>query len=139
MLQPCNRKFKKEFKGRMASITYKGTDFTSGQYALKAMESGKITAKQIESVRKVLSRYLKKIKTMKTIIRIFPYKPITKKPAEVRMGGGKGSVEYWVAVAEAGRMLFEIECESNYDVVLEALRQAQYKLPIKTKIVERLI
>lgn len=138
MLQPSRRKYKKEFKGRISAITYSGTNFTSGEYGLKAMESGKITAAQIESVRKVLSRYLKRSK-IKVIIRIFPYKPISKKPAEVRMGGGKGSVEYWAAVAEAGRMLFEVECEGTDELVLEALSMAQYKLPIKTKIIKRLI
>lgn len=138
MLLPSRSKFKKTFKGRIADIAYTGIDFTSGEFALKAMESGKITSAQIESVRKVLSRYLKR-SNKQIIIRIFPYKPITKKPAEVRMGGGKGSVEYWAAVVEAGRMLFEIAGEGDEELIMEALKMAQYKLPLKTKLIRRLI
>jgi large subunit ribosomal protein L16 len=143
MLIPSSRKFKKEFKfkkGRIPNITYSGAFLDRGDIGLKAMESGRITSAQIESARKVFSRYLKK-SGMKTFIRIFPYKPISKKPAEVRMGGGKGSVEYWVAVIEPGRMLFEISGENamNNENVQKALEMARYKLPIQTKIVRRLI
>ena len=134
MLAPRKIKYRKPQKGRMKGLA-KGGDYVAfGTYGLKALESGWITSRQIESVRITISRRVRKLGKM--WIRIFPHKSITKKPAETRMGKGKGSPEYWVAVVKPGRILFEVEGLSEEEVK-ETFKQCGYKLPIKTKIVSR--
>ena len=134
MLSPKRTKYRKVQKGRMKGNATRGTKVTDGEYGLQALECAWITANQIESVRITLSRYTKKVG--KTWIKIFPDKPITKKPAETRMGSGKGNPEYFVAVVKPGRVLFEI---AGLDEVTakEALLKAVHKLPIKCKIIKR--
>jgi len=118
----------------MTGKAYRGSDLNFGDFGLQAVECGRITARQIEASRVTIARYAKKVGKM--FIRIFPDKPISRKPAETRMGGGKGSPEYWVAVIRPGRILFELEGVSR-EVAREALTRAAFKLPLKTKIVER--
>ena len=139
LLSPKNRKFKKECKfkkGKIRDITYKGAFLDKGSYGLKAMSSGRITSAQLEAVRVSIKRALKK--DGKIFIRIFPHKPITKKPAEVRMGGGKGSVDHWVSIIQPGRILFEIEGVTE-EIAKSAFEAADFKLQIKTKFVRRII
>ena len=134
MLSPKRTKFRKVQKGNLTGKAFRGTKVTDGEYGIQALEPAWITANQIESVRVTLSRYTKKVG--KTWIKIFPDKPITKKPAETRMGSGKGNPEYFVAVVKPGRILFEI-AGLGEATTKEALTKAIHKLPIKCKIVSR--
>ena len=134
MLAPRKIKFRKPQKGRMRGMANSGDYVSFGSYGLKAMEAGWITSRQIEAARITISRKVRKVGRM--WIRIFPDKSITKKPAETRMGKGKGSPEYWVAVVKPGRILFEIEGLNEKDAE-EAFKLCSYKLPIKTKVVGR--
>lgn len=134
MLSPKKVKFRKQQRGRMKGIAYRGSKLNYGYYGLQALESGYISARQIESARIAMTRRVKR--GGKIWIRIFPDKPITKKPAEVRMGKGKGPPEAWVAVIRPGRVLYEMEGVTR-DMAIEALRLAAYKLPLKTRFIER--
>ncbi len=134
MLQPSRTKYRKMQKGRMRGIAYRGSTLSFGEYGLKALEPAWITAAQIEAARIAMTRSIKR--GGKVWIRIFPDKPITKKPAETRMGKGKGSVEYWVSVVKPGRILFELAGVSE-DRAREAMMLAAQKLPIRTKFVTR--
>ena len=134
MLQPKRTKFRKMQKGRIRGLAYRGSTVAYGSFAIKTMEEGFITSRQIEAARIAINRYMKR--EGKVWIRIFPDKPVTKKPAEVRMGKGKGAPEYWAAPVSPGRMLFE--CDGvDMDTAKEALRLAAQKLPIKTKFIIR--
>ncbi|MGM0451852.1 MAG: 50S ribosomal protein L16 [Thermodesulfobacteriota bacterium] len=134
MLSPKKVKFRKVQKGRMQGKAYRGSQLNFGDYGLEAMECGWITSRQIEAARIAMTRRVKR--GGKMWIRIFPDKPISKKPAEVRMGKGKGAPESWVAVIKPGRILYEMEGVPR-ELAFEALRLASHKLPIKTKVVER--
>ena len=134
MLAPRKVKFRKTQKGRMRGMANTGDYVSFGSYGLKALEPGWITSRQIEAARITISRKVRKVGRM--WIRIFPDKPITKKPAETRMGKGKGSPEYWVAVVKPGRILFEVEGVDRLGAE-EAFHNASHKLPIKTKFVVR--
>ncbi len=134
MLVPSRVKHRKTQRGRMKGKSYRGSSVHFGQWGLKALEPAWITANQIESARIAINRKLKK--AGKVWIRIFPDKPYTKKPAETRMGSGKGSPEGFVAVVRPGRIMFEVEAPSE-DIARESLIRAAHKLPIKTRIVER--
>lgn len=134
MLAPKKVKWRKQQRGRMSGIASRGCDVEFGDYGLKALEPAWITASQIEAARVAMARHMKR--TGKIWIRIFPDKPVTKKPAETRMGKGKGSPEYWVAVVKPGKILFEIGGVPR-EVAEEAFRLASHKLPIKTKVVAR--
>ncbi len=134
MLSPKRVKWRKTQKGRMKGRAYRGADITYGDYGLQATCCGYITNRQIESARIAISKHAKK--GGKMWIKVFPDKSLTKKPAEVRMGSGKGSPEHWVAVIKPGRIIFEIGGLTKADSV-EALNLAKYKLPIKTKIVSK--
>lgn len=136
MLQPKRTKFRKQFKGRNDGVATRGVKVSFGEYGLKAVEYGNITARQIEAARRAMSRHIKR--GGKVFIRLFPDKPMTKKPLEVRMGSGKGSVEYWVAQVQPGRMMFEIEGVPE-DLAREALNLAAAKLPVKSIFVARTI
>ena len=136
MLQPKRTKFRKQFKGRNRGVATRGTEVSFGQYGLKATGACFITARQIEAARRALTRHIKR--GGKVWIRIFPDKPITKKPLEVRQGKGKGSVEYWVAVIQPGRVLFEMEGVTP-DVARAALKLAAAKLPVTTNFITRTI
>lgn len=134
MLAPKRVKFRKMQKGRMKGSGERGSDVSYGEYGLKALEPGWITSRQIEAARIAMTRYVKR--GGKIWIRIFPDKPITKKPAETRMGSGKGSPEYWVAVVKPGRVLYEMGGVDE-SVAREAFRLAAYKLPVATKFISR--
>ena len=134
MLSPRKIKYRKPQKGRMKGMANSGNYVSFGTFGLKALEPGWITSRQIESARIVISRATRKVGRM--WIRIFPDKAITKKPAETRMGKGKGSPEYWVAVIKPGRILFELD-GVDFEAAQETFRKCSNKLPIKTKIVER--
>ncbi len=134
MLQPKKVKHRKVMKGRMKGKAYRGSTVAFGDYGLQALKNGRITARQIEAARIAMTRYVKR--GGKIWIRIFPDKPITKKPAETRMGKGKGNPEEWVAVVKPGRILYEMEGVPP-KVAREALRLAAHKLPLSTRIVER--
>jgi len=134
MLSPKKVKFRKQQKGRMKGKAYRGSTLTFGKYGLQTMECGAISARQIEAARVAMTRRAKR--GGKIWIRIFPDKPVTKKPAETRMGSGKGSPEGWVAIVRPGRILYEMEGVPR-DVAQEALRLAAHKLPVKTKFIER--
>lgn len=136
MMQPKRTKYRKQFKGRNNGIATRGTKVSFGEYGLKTLEHGAITARQLEAARRAMSRHIKR--GGKVWIRIFPDKPITKKPLEVRQGSGKGNVEYWVALVQPGRMMFEIEGVTE-DLAREALGLAAAKLPVKTAFVVRTI
>lgn len=136
MLQPKRTKYRKQFKGRNRGIATRGCKVSFGEYGLKAAVCGQITSRQIEAARRAMSRHIKR--GGKIWIRVFPDKPISKKPLEVRMGSGKGNVEYWVALVQPGRMMFEIEGVPE-DLAREALRLAADKLPIKTIFASRTI
>lgn len=129
MLQPKRTKFRKQFKGRNRGVATRGNKVSFGEYGLKSAEFGRITSRQIEAARRAMSRHIKR--GGKIWIRIFPDKPITKKPLEVRQGKGKGNVEYWVAVVQPGRMMFEIEGVTE-DIARQALRLAADKLSVKS-------
>lgn len=134
MLAPKKVKFRKMMKGNMNGKAYRGSDVSFGEFAMKAMEPGWITSRQIEAARVAITRHAKK--GCKVWIRIFPDKPITKKPAETRMGKGKGNPEYWVAVVSPGRILYEVSGVSE-DIAKEAFKLASRKLSIATKFVAR--
>ncbi|MDE0790733.1 MAG: 50S ribosomal protein L16 [Flavobacteriales bacterium] len=134
MLQPKRTKHRKMFKGRMKGNAQRGTELSFGSYGIKSLEDVWMTSRQIESARIAATRYMQRQGQL--WIRIFPDKPITKKPLEVRMGKGKGNVEYWAAVVKPGRMLFELDGVPE-NVAKEALRLAAQKLPVKTKLVTR--
>lgn len=134
MLAPKKVKFRKMQKGRMRGKAYRGGHITLGEFGLKSLEPGRITSRQIEAARIAITRHVKR--GGKVWTRIFPDKPITKKPAETRMGKGKGNPEYWVAVVKPGRILYEMDGVTR-EVAEEALRLAAYKLPIATKFVSR--
>lgn len=134
MLAPKKVKYRKMMKGRMNGKAYRGSDVTFGDYGLKALEPGWITSRQIESARVAITRHAKR--GCKVWIRIFPDKPITKKPAETRMGKGKGAPEYWVAVVKPGRILYEVSGVTE-ETAKEAMRLASHKLPISTKFAKR--
>ena len=134
MLSPRKIKYRKPQKGRMKGMANSGNYVSFGTFGLKALEPGWITSRQIESARIVISRATRKVGRM--WIRIFPDKAITQKPAETRMGKGKGSPEYWVAVIKPGRILFELD-GVDFEDAQETFRKCSNKLPIKTKIVER--
>ena len=134
MLQPKRMKFRKMMKGRNRGLAHRGSKISFGEYGLKATGRGRITARQIEAGRRAITRHVKR--GGKIWIRVFPDKPISKKPLEVRMGKGKGSVEYWVAQIQPGRVLYEIEGVPE-ELAREAFELAAAKLPIKTKFVER--
>ena len=134
MLMPKKTKYRKMMKGRMKGHETRGVDFEFGRYAIKAQEPGWITSRQIEAARRAMTREIKRGGNV--WIKIFPDKPITAKPAETRMGSGKGSVEYWVAVVKPGRILFEVGGVSESEA-REALRLGMHKLPVKCKFVKR--
>ena len=134
MLMPKKVKHRKQHRGRRSGNASRGNEVSFGTYGLKALEAGWITSRQIESSRVAITRHVRKHGKM--WIRIFPDKPVTQKPAETRMGKGKGAPEYWVAVVKPGRIMFEVEGVDE-DTARDALRQASHKLPIKTKFVTR--
>ena len=136
MLQPKRTKFRKQHKGRNTGIAVRGSSVSFGEYGLKSISRGRLTARQIESARRTITRHVKR--GGKIWIRIFPDKPITKKPLEVRMGKGKGSVEYWVAQVRPGTMLFELQGISE-EIAREAFELAAAKLPLKTTFIVRTI
>ncbi len=136
MLQPKKTKFRKQMKGSNRGLAYTGNRVSFGEFGLRATDRGRITARQIEAARRAMTRHLKR--GGRVWIRIFPDKPITRKPLEVRMGKGKGSVEYWVAQIQPGRMLYEIEGVPE-DVAREAFKLAAAKLPLQTSFVTRTI
>ena len=132
MLQPKRTKYRKQQKGRMKGVAHRGTLLSNGMFGIKSLDSAFITSRQIESARVAATRYMKREGHL--WIKIFPDKPITKKPLEVRMGKGKGAVEYWAAVVKPGRILFEVG-GVPMEVAKEALRLAAQKLPVRTKLV----
>ena len=134
MLQPKRTKYRKQQKGRNDGVAVKGSLVSFGSFGLKAITAGRLTSRQIESARIAMTRYMKR--EGKVWIRIFPDKPITAKPAEVRMGKGKGAVDHWVAQIQPGRVLFELDGVSS-EIAHEALRLAGQKLPVLTKVVTR--
>ena len=134
MLMPKKTKYRKKMKGRMTGSETRGTGLEFGEFGLQTTEPAWITSRQIEAARRALTRYIKR--GGQVWIKIFPDKPITKKPAETRMGKGKGNPEYWVAVVKPGRLLFEMAGVSR-DISKRALELAAQKLPIKTRIVEK--
>jgi large subunit ribosomal protein L16 len=136
MLQPKRTKFRKQQKGRNRGLAQRGNKVSFGEFGLKATGRGRITARQIEAARRTITRHVKR--GGKLWIRLFPDKPISKKPLEVRMGKGKGSVEYWVALVQPGSMLYEIEGVSE-DIAREAFRLASAKLSVPTTFVSRTV
>ncbi|MDO5755664.1 MAG: 50S ribosomal protein L16 [Tissierellia bacterium] len=134
MLMPKRVKYRRVHRGRMKGMALKGNQLTYGDYGLQALEPAWITANQIEAARRAMTRYIKRGGNI--WIKIFPDKPVTEKPAEVRMGSGKGAPEYWVSVVKPGRVLFEMAGVSE-EVAREAMRLAAHKLPIKTKFIAR--
>jgi large subunit ribosomal protein L16 len=134
MLQPKRTKYRKQFKGRNRGLAERGADVSFGEFGLKATTRGRLTARQIEAARRAMTRYVKR--GGKIWIRVFPDKPITKKPLEVRMGKGKGAVEYWVAQVKPGKVLYEMEGVTE-EIAREAFRLAASKLPFGTSFVSR--
>ncbi len=134
MLQPKRTKFRKQFKGRIKGEAKGGSDLNFGTYGLKAMQPERVTARQIEAARRAMTRHMKR--QGRVWIRIFPDVPVTSKPTEVRMGKGKGSVDFWAAKVKPGRVMFEID-GVNDDIAREALRLAAMKLPLKSRVVVR--
>ncbi|MBI1362359.1 MAG: 50S ribosomal protein L16 [Proteobacteria bacterium] len=134
MLQPKRTKYRKAHKGRVHGMAKGGTDVSFGDFGLKTTEAARITARQIESARRAMTRYV--ARGGRIWIRIFPDTPVSKKPAEVRMGSGKGSPEYWVAKVKPGRVMYEIGGVSE-EVAREAFRLASHKLPVKTRVISR--
>ena len=134
MLSPKRTKFRKQQKGKNRGVAWRGSDVSFGDFALQATEGSFVTSRQIEASRMAIQRHVKR--AGKLFIRVFPDKPVTKKPAETRMGKGKGAPEYWVAVVKPGRILYEIEGVSE-ELAREAMRLAAQKLPVKTKFVTR--
>ena len=135
MLQPKKTKFRKQFKGRIKGLATSGASLAFGEYGLKATEPERLTARQIEAARRALTRHMKR--AGRVWIRVFPDVPVSKKPLEVRMGSGKGAVEYWVARVKPGRVLFELD-GVPVQLAKEALALAAAKLPIKTRFVQRI-
>ena len=135
MLQPKRTKFRKQFKGRIHGVAKGGTDLNFGSFGLKALEPERVTARQIEAARRAITRHMKR--AGRVWIRIFPDVPVTSKPTEVRMGKGKGSVDYWAARVKPGRVMFEID-GVNEEIAREALRLGAAKLPIKTRFIQRI-
>lgn len=136
MLQPKRTKYRKAHKGRIHGLAKAGYELNFGSYGMKALEPERITARQIEAARRAITRHLKR--AGRVWIRVFPDKPVTRKPAEVRMGKGKGSVEFWVAAVKPGRILFEIDGVPA-ELAREAIELGAAKLPIKTKFVSRVV
>lgn len=136
MLQPKRTKFRKQQKGRNRGLAQRGSKISFGEYAMKSLGRGRVTARQIEAARRAMTRHVKR--SGKIWIRLFPDKPITKKPLEVRQGKGKGNVEYWVDEVKPGRIMFEIEGVSE-ELAREAFKLADAKLPIKTKFEKRMV
>ena len=134
MLSPKKVKYRKQQKGRMRGLSHRGSTLTFGEFGLQAVECGRMTAQQIEAARIAMTRHVKR--GGKIWIRVFPDKPFTKKPAETRMGKGKGAPEGWVAVVRPGRILYEMEGVSS-ELAREALRLASHKLPFRTRVVVR--
>ena len=132
MLQPARRKYRKEQKGRNKGIATRGNKVSFGEFGLKALTRGRLTARQIEAARRAMTRHIKR--GGRIWIRVFPDKPVTKKPAEVRMGSGKGAPDHWVAVVKPGRVMFEMSGVPE-PIAREAMRLASHKLPISTKFV----
>jgi large subunit ribosomal protein L16 len=135
MLQPARTKFRKAHKGRIKGVATSANSLDFGQFGLKAMAPERITARQIEAARRALTRHMKRVG--RVWIRVYPDVPVSRKPAEVRMGSGKGAPEYWVARVKPGRVIFEIDGVTT-QVAKEALTLAAAKLPIKTRFVERI-
>ncbi|TYC56341.1 50S ribosomal protein L16 [Rhodobacterales bacterium] len=135
MLQPKRTKFRKQHKGRIHGLSKGGTDLNFGAFGLKAMEPERVTARQIEAARRAMTRHMKR--AGRVWIRIFPDLPVSSKPAEVRMGKGKGSPDYWACRVKPGRIMFEIDGVSE-DIAREAMRLAAAKLPIKCRFVQRI-
>lgn len=134
MLIPKRVKFRRQHRGRMRGKANRGNYVAYGEYGMQAVECGWITSRQIEAARIAMTRFMKR--GGKVWIKIFPHKPVTEKPAETRMGSGKGAPEYWVAVVKPGRVMFEVSGVPE-EVAREAIRLAQHKLPIKTKFIKR--
>jgi ribosomal protein L16, bacterial/organelle len=134
MLQPKRTKFRKQMKGRNRGLALAGSKVSFGDFGLKTVERGRLTARQIESARRAINRYVRR--GGKIWIRVFPDKPISKKPLEVRQGKGKGNVEYWVALVQPGKVLYEIEGVAE-EIARQAFRLASAKLPVKTTFVSR--
>ena len=134
MLMPKRVKYRKQFRGRRRGMAKGGSTLIIGEYGLQALEAGWVTSRQIEAIRRSIVRQMRR--RGKYWVRIFPDKPVTAKPAETRMGKGKGSVDHWVAVVKPGRVIFEI-ADVPTDIALQALRSAGYKLPIKTQVISR--
>lgn len=134
MLQPKRVKYRKQQRGRMKGAATRNNEVTFGEFGLQSQDPGWVTARQIEAARVAMTRYIRR--GGKVWIKIFPHKPVTKKPAEVRMGGGKGSPEFWVAVVKPGTIMFELAGVPE-ETAREALRLAAHKLPVRTKIVTR--
>ena len=135
MLMPKRVKYRRQHRGRMKGKAQKGNQLAYGEYGLQSLEATWMTANQIEAARRAMTRYIKR--GGQIWIKVFPDKPVSKKPAEVRMGSGKGAPEYWVAVVKPGRVLFEMSGVSE-ETAREAMRLAAQKLPIKTKFIQRL-
>lgn len=136
MLQPKRTKFRKQQKGRNRGVATRGNKVSFGEYGIRSLEHARITSRQIEAARRAISRFIKR--GGKVWIRIFPDKPITQKPLEVRQGSGKGNVEYWVALVQPGRMLFEVDGVER-ESAMEAFRLAASKLPCATEVIEHVI
>jgi len=134
MLQPKRTKYRKQMKGRNRGLALRGSNISFGEFGLKALERGRLTARQIEAARRAMTRHIKR--GVKIWIRVFPDKPITQKPLEVRQGKGKGSVEYWVAQIQPGKVLFEMEGVTR-ELAMEAFDLAKAKLPFKVIFEER--
>ncbi len=134
MLQPAKVKYRKQQKGRMRGMAVRGSSLAFGDFGLKALDCGRMTSRQIEAARVSMTRFVKR--GGKVWTRVFPDKPVTRKPAETRMGGGKGGVEYWAAVIKPGKILYEMEGVTE-EIAREAFRLASHKLPIKTKFIQR--
>ena len=134
MLQPKKSKYRKQFRGKMRGTSVQGSTLAFGDYGLKSLSRGWLSARQIEAARRAITHHTKR--AGKVWIRVFPDKPVTSKPAETRMGKGKGSPDHWVAVVKPGRIMYEMEGVSE-ELAKEAFRLAAHKLPIKTKFVER--
>ncbi len=135
MLQPKRTKFRKQHKGRIHGVAKGGTDLNFGAFGLKALEPERVTARQIEAARRAMTRHMKR--AGRVWIRIFPDVPVTSKPTEVRMGKGKGAVDFWACKVKPGRIMFEIDGVSE-EIAREALRLAAAKLPIRTRFVQRI-
>lgn len=134
MLMPKRVKYRRQHRGRMKGVAHRGNTLTYGEYGLQALEPAWITSNQIEAARRAMTRYIRRGGNI--WIKVFPDKPVTEKPAETRMGSGKGAPEYWVAVVKPGRIMFEMSGVSE-DIAREAIRLAANKLPIKTKFVAK--